>query len=327
MGFYQPRAVELGLCSDDLLVLRWFVDYAGTDKMRTLIIDNSIYYWVNYDTVLKELPILKVKKQTLYKKHFMNLCNANVLIHKQVKEGGNFSYYCYGINYQTLLYLQDKDTPLVKNTDLVYKHTEGVYKDTEPCVQTYQTLAYKHTEQILDHNNIIPQNNKRENVGQNPTAVQNPLISNIFEYWNSKDIIKHQQLTDETKKAIEKALKTYKEEEIKEYIDRYNKVLKDKDWYFDTKWTLAEFLKQKNGISNFTDEGSKWINYLKHYEKSTPNCKPQQNDDYVNVDISYIGKYGETVFDVYPRKKGQTEWTEEDKERILKEKGGKRWIF
>ena len=55
--------------------------------------------------------------------------------------------------------------------------------------------------------------------------------------------------------------------------------------------------------------------------------QPQKNNDYVNVDISYIGKYGETVFDVYQRKKGQTEWTEEDKERILKEKGGKRWIY
>ena len=164
MGFYQPRAVELGLCSDDLLVLRWFVDYVGTDKMRTLIIDNRIYYWVNYDTVLKELPILKIKKQTLYKKHFMNLCDANVLIHKQVKEGGNFSYYCYGINYQTLLYLQVGDTPLVKNTDLEYKHTQGAYENTEPCVQTYQTLEYKHTEQILNHNNIIQQDkNIKEN--------------------------------------------------------------------------------------------------------------------------------------------------------------------
>ena len=161
----------------------------------------------------------------------------------------------------------------------------------------------------------------------NDFALISNSISNIFNYWNDKNIIKHKELNQDTKKAIEKALKTYKEEEIKEYIDRYNKVLKDKDWYFDTKWTLAEFLKQKNGISNFTDEGSKWINYLKHYEKSAPNCKTQQNDDYVNVDISYIGKYGETVFDVYPRKKGQTEWTEEDKERILKEKGGKRWIF
>lgn len=89
--------------------------------------------------------------------------------------------------------------------------------------------------------------------------------SNIFNYWNNKDIIKHKELTDAINKAIIKALKTYTEEEIKEYIDRYDKVLKDKNWYFDTKWTLAEFLTQKNGINDFTDEGSKWINYQQRH--------------------------------------------------------------
>ena len=108
-GFYQPKAVELGLCCDDLIVLRWFVDFAGTNKMRTTIIDGKPYYWVNYQTVLKELPILRISKQTLYKKHFVNLCKAKVLEHKQVKDGGNFSYYCYGINYDTLVYLQEYD--------------------------------------------------------------------------------------------------------------------------------------------------------------------------------------------------------------------------
>ena len=147
LGFYQPRAIELGLCSDDLLVLRWFVDFAGTPKMRTMIIDNQIYYWVNYSTVLEELPILRISKQTLYKKHFTNLCNANVLTHKQVKDGGNFSYYCYGINYETLVYLQSEEDPLVKNNDLVSKSTKG-------SVEMNQTLVSKSTEQRL-YNNII----------------------------------------------------------------------------------------------------------------------------------------------------------------------------
>ena len=93
--------------------------------------------------------------------------------------------------------------------------------------------------------------------------------SNIFNYWNNKDIIKHKELTDAINKAITKALKTYTEEEIKEYIDRYDKVLKDKNWYFDTKWTLAEFLTQKNGINDFTDEGSKWINYRQRCTSNT----------------------------------------------------------
>lgn len=32
-GFNQAKAVELGLCVADLIILRWFVDFAGTDKM------------------------------------------------------------------------------------------------------------------------------------------------------------------------------------------------------------------------------------------------------------------------------------------------------
>lgn len=86
-------------------------------------------------------------------------------------------------------------------------------------------------------------------------------ISNIFNYWNSKDIIKHRELTDNIKKAIEKALKKYKEEEIKNYIERYNRVIKDKTYLFDYKWSLDEFLTRRNGISAFTDEGSKWVSY------------------------------------------------------------------
>lgn len=109
-GFHQPRAVELKLTNDDLLVLRWFVDFAGTKKMKTIIEEDGIYYWVNYTTVLEDLPVLRISKQTLKKKHFDNLCNANVLKHKHIKDGGSFSYYAYGINYDTLIYLQD-DTP------------------------------------------------------------------------------------------------------------------------------------------------------------------------------------------------------------------------
>ena len=102
-GFYQPRAVELGLSNHDLLVLRWFVDYSGTGKMRQVIIENEIYYWVNYNTVLEELPVLKISKQTLYKKHFMNLVNTDVLKHKNIKEGGNFSCFRLGSNYKDIV--------------------------------------------------------------------------------------------------------------------------------------------------------------------------------------------------------------------------------
>lgn len=86
-------------------------------------------------------------------------------------------------------------------------------------------------------------------------------ISNIFNHWNSKNIIKHKELTNERAQAIEKALKKYSEEDIKKFIDRYDMVIKDKHYFFDYKWTLEDFLNRRFGMATFKDEGSKWVSY------------------------------------------------------------------
>ena len=95
----------------------------------------------------------------------------------------------------------------------------------------------------------------------NDFALISNSISNIFNYWNSKDIIKHKNISEKISKAITKALKTYKEEDIIKYIDRYNTVIKDNTYFFDYKWTLEDFLNRKDGVASFTDEGSKWVSY------------------------------------------------------------------
>ena len=166
LGFYQPRAVELGLDGNDLLVLRWFVDYAGTNKMRTILMDNKMYYWVNYAIVLEELPILKISKQTLAKKHFGNLVKANVLEHKFVKEGGSFSYYCYGINYDTLIYLQTDGGSVEINLGSV-ENNDRRLKSTYPSVEINLGGRLESTYQINNiqdnKNSIIEKDNKKTN--------------------------------------------------------------------------------------------------------------------------------------------------------------------
>ncbi|MGU9479092.1 hypothetical protein ACV31L_13915, partial [Clostridium perfringens] len=87
--------------------------------------------------------------------------------------------------------------------------------------------------------------------------------NSIFEYWNSKDIVKHRALTKEIEKAIIKTLKEYTEEEIKVCIDNYNEILKDQDYYFNYVWTLKDFLIRKTGINTFRIDGAKMINYKK----------------------------------------------------------------
>lgn len=104
--------------------------------------------------------------------------------------------------------------------------------------------------------------------------------SYIFNYWNDKNIIKHRELTEDISRAIEKALKTYKEEEIKTYIDRYAKVIGDKDYFWHYKWSLKDFLTRKDGISSFNDEGSKWVSYCE--SKNNKPEKPRYGEFDVN---------------------------------------------
>ena len=150
----------------------------------------------------------------------------------------------------------------------------------------------------IEDNNII-NNKEKENgtsLGQSPDiiSISNSISSSniketeIFDYWNSQEIIKHDKI-DNHLKAIKGALKENTVEQIKTYIDRYSEVIKDKTYYFDTKWTLSEFLKQKNAMNDFKDDGSKWVNYMNRNKNRT---KPKQNyteqRDYSKIDLNNL---------------------------------------
>ena len=47
-------------------------------------------------------------------------------------------------------------------------------------------------------------------------------VEEMFNYWNNKKIIKHKELKDDTKRAINKAIKNYSIDEIKQAIDIYS---------------------------------------------------------------------------------------------------------
>lgn len=140
-------------------------------------------------------------------------------------------------------------------------HTETDMKThTEPHMGTHMG---KHTGFRMENGNI--------NIS---------IIEDIFIYWNSKNIIKHRELTEDISKAIEKNLKLYKEEEIKTYIDRYAKVIGDKNYFWHYKWSLKDFLSRKDGISSFTDEGSKWVSYCENTKnKEKPKYGAFDTDD------------------------------------------------
>lgn len=64
-GFKQDRAIEFGLTSEELLILRHFEDFANSGKMESFYEGQRMFYWVNYDYFLRNLPILNISKDRL----------------------------------------------------------------------------------------------------------------------------------------------------------------------------------------------------------------------------------------------------------------------
>jgi len=119
-GFSQQVSCEFGLSIEHLLILRWFIDFRQTDRMKKLIIDGIEYYSINYQSVLEDLPILNIGKDRLYRK-FKDLAEKKILIHNTIKQGGTYSYYGVGVNYLAL----------VKNTDSSLKIPTGYGENNE----------------------------------------------------------------------------------------------------------------------------------------------------------------------------------------------------
>lgn len=106
----------------------------------------------------------------------------------------------------------------------------------------------------------------------NTNTNTNNIYILIFNHWNSKKIITHKSLTIDIQKAINKALRTYKQEEILKAIDTYSEILQS-DYYFNYKWSLKDFLNRKNGISTFMDEGTNKCNFEDYLKSGQPKEK------------------------------------------------------
>lgn len=108
----------------------------------------------------------------------------------------------------------------------------------------------------------------------------------IFNHWNQQGITVHRKLTEDMTKAIDTTLKAYAQEEIMQAIARYAQIYHDKNYFFKYNWTLTNFLKQKNALPDFLDEGQKWVAYKNATTTKEPS-KPKPDLDAYDIKQSW----------------------------------------
>ncbi|KZL93998.1 conserved phage C-terminal domain-containing protein [Clostridium magnum] len=102
LGYNQAKLMEFGLDVIDAVLLRYFVDFKDSGTMVKETIEGDLYYWLKYEGIMKELPMLNLKKDSIYRR-FKNMAEVEILKHRTIKSKGVYSYYNIGSKYLSLL--------------------------------------------------------------------------------------------------------------------------------------------------------------------------------------------------------------------------------
>ena len=157
-GFMQETAHGLGLDNNDLLILRWLVDFSATGKMTHIEDCGVIYYWVSYKTLCDDLPILSMKKDTVYRR-LKKMCACAVLVSKTIKKAGTYSYYGFGNNYAKLIHSDINPIGYgLKSEGGTDENPKGVrikIPNKDSSIKSNSSIKEKHIEQKLLINNFF----------------------------------------------------------------------------------------------------------------------------------------------------------------------------
>ena len=165
----QEALVELGLNTEDALLLDWMLNWKDGNSMERIVVNNNdVAYWVNYSKVVEELPILfkktkgfnsveeeeKAKKANTTKVARMLKGNlSKVLTRHEKKVQGKTKVYI-SFNREMIDYLVNNNNKKAP--------TAGTVEAQNPKKQ-------------ID-NNIIPQNTKKDSYKKK----ENKVIHNKF---------------------------------------------------------------------------------------------------------------------------------------------------
>lgn len=102
LGFNQTEAVELGLNTDDLLILDYIIRANGNPEMCHILNDGVSYVWLSHKKIHEDLPILNMAESTL-KNKLAELKKFGLIESKQIQNNiGRGSQTYYSVTTKTI---------------------------------------------------------------------------------------------------------------------------------------------------------------------------------------------------------------------------------
>lgn len=217
-GFNQRKLIEFGLDLKDAALLRYFVDFKDTNSMSMIIIDNKPYYWLKYEALKDDLPILGINSNVVLRRRLKKLEKCGILQHYHKLEGGSFSYYGIGDNYKCLL-----EEESAKDFNNFQENQDN--SEVNPQTEKFNPLNSK--VEPLKPKSLTPQTEKFKQ--NNPSTKDNKYI------YSAKDVEEIWKLYPNKKgraqafKKIPLILNKIGKEKLIKCIEIYSREVKGKD--------------------------------------------------------------------------------------------------
>ena len=208
----QEALIELGLNTEDALLLDWMLNWKDGNSMERIVVGNDVAYWVNYSKVIEELPILfkktkgfasveeeeKAKKANTTKVARMLKGNlSKVLTRHEKKVQGKTKVYI-SFNRDMIDYLVNNENKKAS--------TGGTVKATNTNKNNIDT-------------NSIPQKDKKDTKKENKKNTSKGASANVNDNFKKYD-------ADELEKMLEDSQKgkfdKYKNTEEENRVDKVN---------------------------------------------------------------------------------------------------------
>ena len=112
LGFSQEQLVKWNLDTSDALIIRWFATFVNSGKMATVDYLGETYYWVKYQAVIDDLPILNIKTTKGIAARFRKIvrCGLFSFYLKKNEEGTYSTYRLHQDQYNKLFSHIPKET-------------------------------------------------------------------------------------------------------------------------------------------------------------------------------------------------------------------------
>ena len=223
LGFSQRVAIDIGLDDKDLAILRWFVDFKDSNKIKKKLFDGEIFYWVKYEAVIEEYPIFKFKKDTVYRR-LKAMSDKNILKHRTLKQGGVWSFYTIGDRYIELISDELKE----------YKNMAGMSKAKGFGFESEQ---FGNESELFgnesDGTGFKSESNGFKSGTKNPSTIS--IYNNIYSANDAQDIWElypNKKGKAQAMKKIPKLLETLGKDVLAECVKKYSAEVKGKDKQF-----------------------------------------------------------------------------------------------